>query len=162
VISVSSNGAFTFATGLTNGSSYDVTPGSQPTDQNCFVVAGSGVVGASNVTNVVVHCPFVQTVYNFGLAIEGYGLEVGVLFGSDGNLYGVATEGGPNVTGTINALGAGSFFKVTLAGEETDLWNFGSRQDGGKWTSARSKRSACFESLRQYPCRWIGRDEQRC
>jgi uncharacterized repeat protein (TIGR03803 family) len=129
-VPVSANGTFTFPTGLTNGSSYDVTTGTQPADQNCFVVANSGTVGASNVTNVHVECPYVQTLYNFGLAIEGFGLEVGVLFGHDGNLYGVATEGGPNVTGTINALGAGSFFKVTLTGEETDLWNFGSGTDG--------------------------------
>jgi uncharacterized repeat protein (TIGR03803 family) len=129
-IPVSSNGVFSFATGLTNGSSYNVTPGTQPTDQNCFVTAGSGVVAASNVMNVVVQCPFVQTVYNFGIAIEGYGPETGPLFGSDGNLYGVTAEGGPNVVGTINNLGAGSFFKVTLTGQETDLWNFGSGTDG--------------------------------
>lgn len=129
-ITVSSKGPFAFATGLTSGSAYNVTIGTQPSDQNCLVTAGSGTVAASNVMSIVVQCPYVQTVYNFGIAIEGYGPETGVLFGSDGNLYGVTAEGGPNVAGTINNLGAGAFFKVTLTGEETDLWNFGSGQDG--------------------------------
>jgi uncharacterized repeat protein (TIGR03803 family) len=129
-VQVSSNGTFTFATGLTTGSSYNVTPETQPSDQNCFVTSGSGVVAASNVMNVVIQCPFVRTIYNFGNVVEGYGPETGVLLGSDGNLYGATAEGGPNVAGTINGLGAGAFFKVTLTGQETDLWNFGSGQDG--------------------------------
>jgi uncharacterized repeat protein (TIGR03803 family) len=129
-ITVSANGTFTFPTGLINGSSYNVTIATQPSDQNCFVSAGSGDVATSNVTGVVVQCPYVQTLYNFGNVVEGYGPEAGLLFGSDGNLYGVAAEGGPNVVNTINNLGAGSFFELTLTGEETDLWNFGSGQDG--------------------------------
>jgi uncharacterized repeat protein (TIGR03803 family) len=127
---VSSNGTFVFAIGLTNGSSYNVTIGTQPNGQNCFVSAGSGTVAASNVMSVVIQCPYVQTLYSFGNALEGYGPETGLLFGSDGNLYGATAEGGPNVVNTINNLGAGSFFRLTLAGEETDLWNFGSGQDG--------------------------------
>jgi len=129
---VSSNGAFTFATGLIKGAAYNVTVGTQPSGQNCFVFgSGSGTVATSNVTNVVVQCPFVRTLYTFGFTAEdGSGPEAGVVLGSDGNLYGVTAGGGPNWVNTGNNLGAGIFFKLTPAGAETVTWNFGAGMDG--------------------------------
>jgi uncharacterized repeat protein (TIGR03803 family) len=129
---VSSNGAFTFATGLIKGAAYNVTVGTQPSGQNCFVFGdGSGTVATSNVANVVVQCPFVRTLYTFGAtADDGSGPEAGVILGSDGNLYGVTAGGGPNWVNTGNNLGAGIFFKLTPAGAETVTWNFGAGMDG--------------------------------
>ena len=53
---ISADGAFTFATGLTSGTAYAVTVGTQPSGQTCTVANGSGTIGAANVTNVTVTC----------------------------------------------------------------------------------------------------------
>jgi hypothetical protein len=54
---VNSNGAITLAMGLSNGATYTVTVGAQPTSpvQTCAVVDGSGTVNAAN-ANVNVSC----------------------------------------------------------------------------------------------------------
>lgn len=53
---INSNGSFTFATPVAEGSSYNVTVSTQPAAQTCTVTNGSGTLGASNVTNVGVFC----------------------------------------------------------------------------------------------------------
>lgn len=53
---VTSNGSFTFPTPIGEGSSYNVTVGTQPAGQTCTVTNGSGAMGGSNVTNVNVSC----------------------------------------------------------------------------------------------------------
>ncbi len=55
-LSRSTNGAFTFSTALTGGSTYAVTVQTQPTGQTCTVSNGSGNVGSANVTSVAVTC----------------------------------------------------------------------------------------------------------
>ncbi len=55
-LAVASNGAFTFATSLTSGSTYSVTVATQPSGQTCSVSNGSGTVAGANVTNVAVAC----------------------------------------------------------------------------------------------------------
>ncbi len=54
--SISSSGAFTFDTSLSNGASYAVTVLTQPTGQTCTVSNSSGTVASANVTNVSVSC----------------------------------------------------------------------------------------------------------
>ncbi len=53
---ISGDGAFSFATPLTDGSSYEVTVLSAPANQNCVVSMGTGTISGSNVTNVSVSC----------------------------------------------------------------------------------------------------------
>jgi hypothetical protein len=53
---VTSNGPFTFATPVAEGSPYNATVLMQPTAQTCTVINGSGTMGGSNVTNVSVSC----------------------------------------------------------------------------------------------------------
>ena len=53
-LSVSANGAFTFATKLPAGAAYNVTVKTSPSGQTCTVANGSGTVGSANVTNVAV------------------------------------------------------------------------------------------------------------
>jgi hypothetical protein len=53
---VPTNGMFVFSKALGSGAPYDVTVSAQPPAQTCTVMAGTGVVAASNVTNVVVMC----------------------------------------------------------------------------------------------------------
>lgn len=55
-LSVSQNGAFTFATAVAVGANYAVTVATQPTGQTCTVTSGSGTAPSSNVTNVAVTC----------------------------------------------------------------------------------------------------------
>jgi hypothetical protein len=55
-LSITSNGSFTFATGIANGEAYDVTIKNNPTGQFCRIVNSAGVVAGSNVTNVAVTC----------------------------------------------------------------------------------------------------------
>lgn len=58
---INADGPFTFATGLSDGASYDVTVASGPASQSCVVSAGSGVIAGANVTDVVVTCTDVAT-----------------------------------------------------------------------------------------------------
>src|SRR4051794_18220478 len=46
-LSVSTNGAFSFATQMTPGASYNVTVAVPPTSQSCAVSNGAGTVGTS-------------------------------------------------------------------------------------------------------------------
>src|ERR1035441_9772297 len=57
-LAVTASGPFTFATQLTNGSSYAVTVATQPTSptQTCVVTSGSGSVIGANVERVAVAC----------------------------------------------------------------------------------------------------------
>jgi hypothetical protein len=48
--------AFTFAGLVSDGSSYGVAVLTQPAGQTCTVTNGTAVMGAANVTNIVVTC----------------------------------------------------------------------------------------------------------
>jgi hypothetical protein len=52
----SADGNFTFSTPLTTGEVYNVTVDTQPSGQTCNITNGTGIVGSSNVTNVLVTC----------------------------------------------------------------------------------------------------------
>jgi Putative esterase len=55
-LSVTTNGAFAFATKLASGGAYSVTVLTQPSGQACAVSGGTGTVASANVTSVVVTC----------------------------------------------------------------------------------------------------------
>jgi hypothetical protein len=55
-LSVSSDGAFTFATPIPAGVAYNVTVKSSPSGQTCSVSGGAGTVASANVTSVAVTC----------------------------------------------------------------------------------------------------------
>jgi hypothetical protein len=55
-LAVSSSGTLKFSAALASGANYSVTVLAQPSGQTCSVVNGSGTVGASNITNIVVSC----------------------------------------------------------------------------------------------------------
>ena len=67
-LSVSTSGAFTFATAVNSGSTYAVTVLTQPTGQTCTVTNGSGTASA-NVSNVAVACAASQ--YSLGGTVTG-------------------------------------------------------------------------------------------
>ncbi|WP_310630022.1 hypothetical protein [Paraburkholderia sp.] len=60
-LSLSSDGAFTFATPVAQGGAYAVTVLTQPAAQTCMVTNGSGTVGAAGVANIGVICVANQT-----------------------------------------------------------------------------------------------------
>ena len=66
------DGSYAFATPVADGSAYAVTVSAQPTGpaQICSVASGSGTMAGSNVTNVVVSCPY-ATAYAVGGSVSG-------------------------------------------------------------------------------------------
>ncbi|QIL71021.1 DUF11 domain-containing protein [Diaphorobacter sp. HDW4B] len=95
-LTVSANGAFTFTTQITNGNAYAVTVLTQPADQTCTVSQGSGTMGISNVTNVVVSC--VSGTHTVGGAVSGL---------ATGKSMVLQNNGGDNLT--VSANGAFTF-----------------------------------------------------
>jgi 6-phosphogluconolactonase (cycloisomerase 2 family) len=94
-VPVAGNGPFTSAT-LASGTTYAVTPGTQPTNpsQTCVVTNGSGTVTTAAISNITVTCT--TTNYSVGGTVSG-------LSGS-----GLALENGPGGTAIpIAANGAG-------------------------------------------------------
>ena len=55
-LTLSANGAFTFATSLTNGGAYAVTVKTNPSGQTCTVANGTGTIAGTNIANVAVTC----------------------------------------------------------------------------------------------------------
>ena len=103
---VSSDGAFTFATAIAEGSPYAVTVLTQPSGQTCTVANGSGTVGHSNVTNVSVTCVSNDTTLT--ASVSTLGLSV-----NDPTLN-AALTGTPR-TITITNIGSNSATNVTYS-----------------------------------------------
>jgi|GEM_PF-6822797 len=55
-LTVSADGAFTFATAVADGGEYAVTVATQPAGQTCAVASGTGTVAGADVTDVSVAC----------------------------------------------------------------------------------------------------------
>jgi uncharacterized repeat protein (TIGR03803 family) len=94
----------------------------QASDGNFYGTTASG--GTTGYGTVFRMTPGgVETVlWNFGTGMDGYAPKCTFVIGSDGNLYGTTSLGGTNGNGTI--------IKVTLAGVETVVWNFGGTVEG--------------------------------
>ncbi len=108
-LSVSASGAFTFGTGLTAGSGYNVTVKTNPAGQTCSVANGSGTTGSSGVTDVAVTCTAVAT-YTVGGTVSGLSGTV-VLQDNGGDDLSVSASGAFTF-GT--GLTAGSGYNVTV------------------------------------------------
>jgi len=66
---ISTDGDFTFSTLINEGSTYSVTVQTQPADQTCTVVNGSGNVESANVSNIMVTCS--TNAYTVGGTVAG-------------------------------------------------------------------------------------------
>jgi outer membrane protein assembly factor BamB len=93
-LTVSSNGMFTFAVPVANGSAYSVTILAQPTGESCSVVNGTGTVTSANVTNIAITC------------VAGTYTISGTVTGLNGSVV-LQNNGGDNLT--VAANGAFSF-----------------------------------------------------
>lgn len=95
-LAVSADGAFTFATAVSDGGAYAITVASQPTGltQTCDVASGAGFVAGSNVTSPVVTC-----------VTDSFKVK-GVLSGADGAVV-LQLNGGHDLT--LDSNGAFEF-----------------------------------------------------
>jgi len=106
-LSVSANGAFTFATPVVSGGMYAVTIHTQPASQVCTVSAGTGTINGANASSVVVNC---SSSYTVGGSVNGLaGGNTIALKNNGGSLTFVTTNGAfafptPVPTGTAYAV----------------------------------------------------------
>ena len=110
-LTLTGNGAFTFATALLSGSGYSVTVSMQPQDQFCAVSNGSGTIGNGNITNVAVDCianqaPQPQSQGDF------YSIPAGQLFNLDLNSQFIEPD---NDTMSFNLLSGPGWLAVNAS-----------------------------------------------
>ena len=110
-LTVSGNGPFTFSSALTNGSSYQVTVATQPSNpsQNCIVVNGLGTVAGDKVTSVQVQCS--TEGFTVGGSVNGLAGSGLVLRDNAGDELTIAA-GGPFTF--LQTVGSGSAYAVTV------------------------------------------------
>ncbi|MCW8926165.1 MAG: cytochrome c family protein [Xanthomonadales bacterium] len=110
-LAVNSNGSFTFATALEDGSAYNVTVRTQPSNpaQACNITNGSGTLSGGDVTNITVSCTNVTyTVGGTVSGLQGPGL---VLQNNGGDDLAVDANGAFVFAGE---LGNGDSYLVTV------------------------------------------------
>jgi hypothetical protein len=112
----SSNGTFTFSTGLKSGSVYSVTVGTQPAGQTCTVAGGTGTMGSDNITSVMVTCADVPK-YTIGGTISGLGNGLSVtLLNNGGNALTINANGAFVFT---TGIASGAAYAVTVGTQPT-------------------------------------------
>ena len=132
-LSISANGAFTFAGYLTGGSAYNVTVFSQPTDQTCTVSSGSGTVN-STVTSVIVNCanispPRFAYVANSGSdTISQYTIVGGALTAMTKAPATVSAGNAPNSIAVYRSVTATYAYVANLG--SNDIWQYSIGTDG--------------------------------
>ena len=113
-LSLTTNGAFSFADPVDSGGTYDVWVSQFPLNPAQFCVVGDakGTVN-SNVTNIQVACntPAGQTLYTFGQQPDGINPTGTPIFDNQGNLYSVTTYDGVTTYGEVS--GNGTVFMLT-------------------------------------------------
>ncbi len=127
-LTLNTNGPFTFTSTFTQGSNYNVTVLTQPATQTCTVTNGSGVFGASNVTNVVVSC--VTNTTTMSTSVSSLALSVTGL-----TEYGISGTPSSGAARTITLTNTGSYPAINLSiGYPT-------------WPSGTSASSTCGSTL---------------
>lgn len=119
---------FTMPTAVGNGLGYDVTVKAHPTALDCSVASGAGTVSGANVTAVSVTCKAgtESVLHSFtGGPNDGDTPWGSLIQASNGNLYGVTSQGGAN--------GHGVVFKITPSGTESVLYSFAGGTADGAW-----------------------------
>src|SRR5699024_9363203 len=125
-VTVAADGAFTFATQIAAGATYNVTVKTQPTgtpSQTCSVSGGSGTVGSAAVTSVSVTCTAQVAKFLMVPNVGSNNVSVYSINASTGALTNVA--GSPFAAGhAAPSLGAvdpaGKYFIVTGRGASTE------------------------------------------
>ncbi len=133
-LTLTANGAFTFATSITTGSTYSVTISNQPITQKCVATSASGTAN-SNITSVVVTCYDIWFLTHFGTTTV---VSTNYNIGSD-SCSSVAVDSNKNVycagysSGQIGTGNTGSgIFVMKLSSTGSVVWvkqNFGNSSD---------------------------------
>jgi hypothetical protein len=107
---VGANGGFTFAQQLASGTAYSVTVQTQPSDppQGCTVSNGSGTIGTSAVTNIVVDCTATAASTAVGSAVGQPSTRT--IDASGGSL--ISPDGRLTLTIPPNAVGSATSFTI--------------------------------------------------
>jgi 6-phosphogluconolactonase (cycloisomerase 2 family) len=118
---ISSTGAFTFTNTVGSGSPYAVTVKTQPSNptQICAVTNGSGTIGNTNVTNVLVSCSTdTYTVSGTIAGLVGTGLVLqtnGVTIPISGNTFSVSLPSGTAYNILVTTQPSGPLQNCTVA-----------------------------------------------
>lgn len=116
-LSITTNGAGTFATKLASGSTYSVTVMTQPTGQTCTVTNGNGAVNNADVTNIGISCNSIPaTTYFIGGSVSGLTGTGLMLSNNGGNNLSVTSNGTGNFT---TKLASGATYSVTVMTQPT-------------------------------------------
>jgi len=91
-LTLNANGAFTFNARMPSGIVYTVLVSSQPAGQSCLVIAGGGIVGGGNVTNVTVNCSPIASTFQLGGTVNNLDGEMW-LWLNGGNTLVITTNG---------------------------------------------------------------------
>jgi len=114
--------SFSFNTGDGNGPRAALIQGRDGSFYGTTFNGGGGGVGTGTVFKISA-TGVESVVYAFGGGADGSGPNTALIQGSDGNLYGTTSSGGPNNYGTL--------FEITSAGVESVLYPFaGGATDG--------------------------------
>jgi hypothetical protein len=106
-LTLTTNGAFTFALPVASGSAYSINVITQPAGQTCNIANGSGVILSANVSNVAITCPSL-----IGGTLQGFALNLSAVV----TTFAGSTSG---VSGYTDATGTAARFS-SLRGITTD------------------------------------------
>ncbi len=148
-LTLTGNGAFTFATQIAATATYSVTVKTQPSGQTCTVTNGSGTVGTAPVLNVSVICAS-QTVSFANPGPATWTVPAGVTSirivatggagGGDNDQYGLGEGGNGAVVTTTLAVAPGQVLNLVVggggapgggAGQALGVTNYGGGAGGG-------------------------------
>jgi hypothetical protein len=118
-LTVSANGAFSFAARVASGAMYAVTIQTQPTgpSQTCTLSGASGTVGGSDVTSVTVNCA--TNTYAVGGTVSGLAGGGLVLQDNSGDDLTISGNGS---FAFATALASGAGYGVTVKTQPTTPW----------------------------------------
>ncbi|AKU95067.1 hypothetical protein AKJ09_01731 [Labilithrix luteola] len=117
-LSITSNGAFTFATSVPSGQTYSVTVKTPPTSpsQTCTVTNGTGTISAADISNVTVAC--VTDKFTVGGSVAGLSGAGLVLQNNLGDNLSVNAPGGSFTFAT--KVTSGQPYSVTVKTQPTN------------------------------------------
>jgi len=112
-LTIDTDGDFTFATPIEDGSTYNVSVATQPAGQECTVVNGSGAVSGADVTDIDVSC--IATSFTVGGVLSG--LNDSITLQNNGADDLVLTEDGAFTF--VMPLADGAAYDVTISEQPT-------------------------------------------
>jgi N-acetylneuraminic acid mutarotase len=136
-LTATASGAFAFASGIPNGTAYDVTVTTQPAGQICVVAVGSGTMPATNTSTVTVTCTTVWTWVSGANTANASGAYGTLGTGTTTNVPG-AREGGVSWTdgaGHLWLFGGTGVDSTGVAGYLNDLWEYDPSSRQWTWRS---------------------------